>query len=292
MSVKLSARHAQVLVLTCGLLVSAVARADFDLTLSALADDDGGVNFDSAVTYVPNDHWTLGASLGHSTSSTQFSDFSGTSYGLSADLHNSQFGARLAWRSWQDSNDFESRVGSGKLYWRRDALEIGLLLEQRDFDVQYSFTLANRTVSRTASFSGDGVGLSVSWYGEVWGAYAQYQDNSYDDALSNSLTTIVSVNPQTRPRLAALSASILSRASGVTDNEFSVGLDRSFNRSGLRVDAYQFKDQISGGDTTGVSLGYRYSITSLVSIEATVGSADSDGFDNQAYGGLAISIRH
>lgn len=284
-------RRVQIWVLAIGLFGSAAAKADYDLTLSALADDDGGINYDAALAYAANEHWTLGATLGHFTSSAQFSDFSGNSYGLSADVHNSRFGARLGWRSWQDSNDFESRVGSGKFYWRRDALEVGLLLEQRDFNVQYSFLLANRPVSRTASFSGDGVGLSVSWYGDVWGGYGQYQDNSYDQKLTNSLS-LVSVNPLTRPRLAALSASILSRASGVTDNELSVGLERSFKRSALRVDAYQSKDQISGGDTTGVSLGYRYSITSSVSIEATVGGADSDGFDNQMYGGVSVSFRH
>jgi hypothetical protein len=287
-------RHAQGLAVAALLAAGAPAMAGTDFTLSGLTDEDGGVNYNAYLGVKPNDNWMLSADVGHTTSSVQFSNFSGTSYGLSADLHNERFGARLGWRSWDDSNNFESRITSGKLYWRNAALEIGLLLEKRDYSILYTFTppLAGaRPVSRTARFAGDGVGLLVSWYGDVWGAYAQFQDNSYDSAFTNTITTLVSLSPQRRPALAALAASVITRANGVTDNEFSAGLDRSFARSGLRLDAYRVKDQINGGNSTGVSLGYRYSINSTVIMEATVGSTQSDGFRGQMYGGLSVTFR-
>ena len=285
---------AKMLAFTAVLAVGQSARAGYDVTLSALADENGGVNYDGYLAFRPNDRWTLNANLGHSTSSAEFSDFSGTAYGLSADLHNERFGLRLGWRSWDDSNNFESRFTSGKLYWRNESLEIGLLFEQKDFGVLYTFTppvVGARPITRTASFSGNGVGLAVSWYGEVWGAYGQFQDNSYGTALTNTLA-LVSTNAQRRPLLAALAASVLTRTSGVTDNEVSAGIDRSFARSGLRLDAYRVKDQIDGGNSTGVSLGYRYSISSTVAMEATLGNTQSDGFANQVYGGVSVTFRH
>jgi hypothetical protein len=288
-------RYAQGLAVAAVLATSAPAIAGYDLTLSGLTDEDGGVNYNAYLGVKPNDNWSLSADIGHTTSSVQFSNFSGTSYGLSADLHNDRFGASLGWRSWDDSNNFESRITSGKLYWRNAALEIGLLLEKRDYSVLFTFTppiVGARPVSRTASFAGDGVGLSVSWYGDVWGAYAQYQDNSYDSAFTNTISTLVSLNPQRRPGLAALAASVITKANGVTDNEFSAGLNRSFARSGLRLDAYRVKDQINGGNSTGVSLGYRYSISPTVTMEATVGSSHSDSFQGQMYGGLSVTFRH
>jgi hypothetical protein len=274
------------------LAASQPAAAAYDVTLSALSDENGGVNYDGYLAFRPNENWTLAANLGHSTSSAEFSDFSGTAYGLSADLHNEHFGLRLGWRSWDDSNNFESRLTSGKLYWRNESLEIGLLLEQKDFSVLYSFTppvLGARTVTRTANFTGNGVGLALGWYGEVWSAYAQFQDNSYGTRLGNALAL---VSNNRRPLLAALAASVVTRANGITDNEISAGVDRAFARSGLRLDAYRLKDQIDGGNSTGVSLGYRYSISSTVAMEATLGNTHSDGFANQIYGGLSVTFRH
>lgn len=288
-------RYAQGLVLAAVLAASSPAVAGYDLTLSGLTDEDGGVNYDAFLAVAPNDNWTLNANVGHTSSSVEFSNFSGTSYGLSADLHNDRFGAKLGWRSWEDSNNFKSQFTSGKLYWRNEALEIGLLLEQRDFSVLYSFTLpivGARPISRTASFAADGVGLSVSWYGDVWGAYAQYQDNSYDSAFINAINNLVSFDPTRRPGLAALASSVITKSNGVTDNELTAGLDRSFARSGLRLDAYRVKDQISGGNSTGVSLGYRYSISSTVIMEASVGSSQSDGYQGQMYGGFSVTFRH
>lgn len=288
-------RYALGLALAALLAASQPTLAGYDLTLSGLTDEDGGVNYDAFLAVAPNDNWTLSANVGHTTSAVKFSNFSGTSYGLNADLHNDRFGAKLGWRSWKDSNNFESRFTSGKLYWRNEALEIGVLLEKRNFSVLYSFTppiVGARPISRTASFAADGVGLSVSWYGDVWGAYAQFQDHSYDSAFTSAISTLVSLNPQRRPGLAALAASVITKSNGVTDTEFSAGLDRSFARSGLRLDAYRVKDQIDGGNSTGVSLGYRYSISSTVAMEATVGSSDSDGFQSQMYGGLSVTFRH
>ena len=287
-------RYAQGLALAAVLAASQPAIAGYDLTLSGLTDEDGGVNYDAYLAVAPNGNWTLSANAGHTSSSVEFSNFSGTSYGLGADLHNDHFGARLSWRSWDDSNNFESRITGGKLYWRNEALEIGVLLEKRDFSVLYTFTLpivGARPIARTASFAGDGVGLAVSWYGDAWSAYAQFQDNSYDSAFTTAINTLVSLNPQRRPGLAALAASVITKANGVTDNEISAGLDRSFARSGLRLDAYRVKDQIDGGNSTGVSLGYRYSISSTVTMEASVGSSDSDGYQSQMYGGLSVTFR-
>jgi hypothetical protein len=271
--------------------------ASTDVTLSALADQDGGTIFDAMLVYAPNEHWTLGAQAGYTTSSAEFSDFSGTTYGVNADLHNDRFGVRLGWRSWDDSSNFTINTTGGRLYWRHEQLEVALLLEQKDFTVQYTFVPNlppgnTRAITRNADFDADGVGLALSWYGDTWGGYLQYQDFSYGAALNSGLLNIANSGSALRPQLIALAQSVVTRSSAISDSEFGVGVDRAFQRSGLRLDAYLLKDQISTGESTGISLAYRYSITPKVELEATIGGTQSDGFDNQIYGGLAVTFRN
>ena len=98
-------RYAQGLALAAVLAASQPAIAGYDLTLSGLTDEDGGVNYDAFLSARPNDNWTLNASVGHTTSSVAFSNFSGTSYGLSANeagrtcLHGGSTG--MATRVWE-----------------------------------------------------------------------------------------------------------------------------------------------------------------------------------------------
>jgi hypothetical protein len=276
-------------------LLPAVGLAQtFDFTLSALADDDGGSNYDALLRYTPNSYWTLSAGLGQADSSRNFSNFSGSSYSFAADLHNEHVGVRVALRNWEDSNDFAAQTLAGKLYWKRGGFEAGLLLEQRDMDVTYSFTPMGgaRPLTQSAEFGGDGLGVSLSHFGERWGGYVQYLDFSYNSRLLSTVNLLNNLTPGRAPALAALAASIVTKASGVTDSEWSAGVDRAFARSGLRADVYRLRDAISRADSLGVSLSYRYSVSSRIDIEGTIGNTDSDGFEALYYGGLSFTLRN
>jgi hypothetical protein len=288
-------RGCLIALLSAGVLAGgARAEAGYDLTLAALVDENGGNNYNAYFRYSPNEFWTLGASVGHVTESSELTKFSGTTFGVSADLHNDRLGARVGFRDWDDSNSFGSRVISSKLYLRGSSWDAGVLLEQRDLSLRFPFTtpLTGRTRTISYGFNADGVGLAAGWYGEVWSAYAEYIDYSYNRAFETALLAYTSGVAGGRQLLLTLGDTLVTRANGINDNELALGLDRAFARSGLRLDLYRITDKIAGDDTTGASLAYRYSISSRVEVEATVGgSQGGGGVQNQMFGGLSVTFR-
>ncbi|MCS6948264.1 MAG: hypothetical protein NZM12_11665 [Steroidobacteraceae bacterium] len=275
-------------------MMSGVAHGSVDLTLSALADDDGGSNLDAFVRWAPTDNLTLSAGLGRSDSSSRFSDFSGTFYSAGVGVHGRNIGARVAVRNWEDSNDFESLTTTGRLFWRFGAFETALLLEERELTVTYAFTpgASLRPIQREFDFSGDGFGLALSWFGDVWGIYAQYLDLDFDRRLFNGLSVVAQANSVRVTALSALAASVLTKSSGVTDYEISCGIDRAFARSGLRFDAYRLRDFVARGASTGLSASYRYTLNPRVELEGTLGGTDTEGFATLYYAALAVTFRN
>lgn len=288
-------RKCLVVLLSVGVMASGSrAGAGYDLTLAALVDESGGNNYNAYFRYSPNDFWTLGASVGHVTESTQLTEFSGTTIGVSADLHNDRFGARVGFRDWDDSNSFGSRVISSKLYVRGTSWDAGLLLEQRDLSLRFPFTavIGGRTRTISYGFTADGIGLAAGWYGEAWSAYAEYIDYSYNRAFETALLAYTTGVSGGRQLLLTLGDTLVTRTNGINDNELALGIDRAFARSGLRLDLYRITDKIAGDDSTGASLAYRYSISPRVEMEATVGgSQGGGGVQNQMFGGLSVTFR-
>lgn len=288
-------RRCLVVLLSLGVWAEAApAQAGYEVTLAALVDENGGNNYNAYLRYAPNEFWTLSANVGQVTESNDFTEFSGTAYGVSADLHNDRFGARLGFRDWDDSNSFGSQVISSKLYVRGAHWDAGLLLEQRDMSLRFPFTttIGNRTRIVSYDFNADGIGLAVGWYGEAWSAYAEYVDYSYNRAFETALTAYSSNVAGGRQLLLALGDTLVSRANGINDNELAVGIDRAFARSGLRLDLYRVTDKIDGTDSTGASVAYRYSISPRVEMEATVGSSQGGGgVQDQIFGGLSVTFR-
>jgi hypothetical protein len=200
---------------------------------------------------------------------------------------------RGSWSRWQDSNAFESTTGSGALYWRHAGLQLELLGESKDFAVDYSFVnLLGRTVIDTAKFGGSGFGAGASWYGERWGIYGRGMSYSYDKKLQRliaigQLPTTVSL-----PRIQALTESVLTRGAAALDSEYSLGVDRSFARSGLRADLVLTRDAVAGVDSRDYSLSWRYSISPQFEGEITAGSNQTSGAGSVGYAGLTLNYRH
>jgi hypothetical protein len=273
---------------------SAFARggALFDVTLAAFADEASGSDFSLDARLVPSAWWTLSAGVGRSESSDNFADLGGTALRAAADLHGENLGLSISYNGWDDGDSFESRTLGARVYYRQGGFQGGLIVEERNIDVSYSFSVLGRAISTSQDFGGEGFGATLSYYGDQWGGYLRGVSYSYDENLSRLLTAVGQPNVTRFPRIAALSASLLTRAAGVLQSDVSAGIDRAFVRSGLRLDASFAKDAITGADSTGASVSYRYRISSRVEIEGTLGVTDTDGFDSLTYGGVALSLRN
>lgn len=277
----------------CALSIAAPATAgSFSTTVSGFVDDADGTSLDLDVYWEPADWLALAAGAGSADSSSDLADLSGDSLRASIDVRGSRLGGRLGWRNWQDAGDFESDSLSGELYWRADGWQLGLIVERRDFSVDYTVLLLGRPTLRTASFEGEGHGAQASWYGERWGGYLRAVRYDYDATLERAIAASRAPNLERFPRIQALVGSLLTRTAGAIDHDLAAGLERSFQRSGLRLDVSATRDAISGADSRSASLGYRYALTSRFEIEATVGAVDSDDLDSVGFAGLALTFRN
>lgn len=293
---RLNGRSAAALVMLLSTLAAPV-RADeapgrFSATVAGFVDDADGTSLDLDLNWQASDWIGLSAGFGNADSSSDLADLSGRSLRAGVDVHGSAFGARLDWRNWQDDGQFESDTLGGELYWTGGGFSAGLLLEQRDFTVDYSITLANRTVARSVDFQGTGVGAQLSYANDRWSGYLRGIGYDYDQTLDRVLAAQQLPNLARFPRIQALVGSLLTRSAGAIDHDYGVGIERSFQRSGLRLDLTQTRDAISASDSRSVSLGWRYSLTPRFEIDATVGRSDSDDLDSVGFAGLALTFRN
>ncbi len=294
---RLTAARLATLVIAVGGLAIATARpaqaaGNLTASLATFLDDEDGRSVDLDLYWDATDWLALAAGAGSTDSASSLADLSGRSLRAAFDVHGEALGARLAWRNWQDGSEFESDVLNGEIYWRHDGLKLGLIGEQRDIDIGYSITLANRVIERTLAFSGTGVGAEASWYGDVWGVYARGIVYDYDSALDRAIAASQQPNLTRFPRIQGLVASLLTRTAGAIDDDLSVGVERSFQRSGLRLDLARSRDAISQADSTSASVAYRYTLTPRFDIEGTVGVTDTEDRDSVGFAGVTLSLRN
>jgi hypothetical protein len=182
---------------------------------------------------------------------------------------------------------------TAEVYWRTaNGWQFGAIAEQRDFAVDYTVTVLNRSIARRVAFDGQGFGAQVSWYGDAWGGYLRGVSYDYDDTLARVLAAAQTPSVARFPRIQALVASLLTRTAGAIDHDLSAGLERSFQRSGLRLDVAATRDALSGADSRSLSVSWRYSLTPRFEVEGTLGSADSDDLASVGFAGLALSFRN
>lgn len=277
----------------CLLLLAVPATASsISSTVSGFVDDADGASIDLDIDWQPADWLAVTAGVGSADSSSDLADLRGDSLRAGIGVRGSHLGARLGWRNWRDTGEFESDSLSLELFWRAGGWQVGLIAEQRDFSVDYTVLLLGGPAVRTASFEGQGYGARASWYGERWGGYLRAVGYDYDAMLERAIAASRAPNLERFPRIEALVGSLLTRTAGAIDHDLGAGLERSFERSALRVDVSTTRDAISGSESRSASIGYRYSLTSRFDVEATVGTVDSDDLDSVGFAGLALTFRH
>jgi len=269
-----------------------VAAGNFNASFATFVDSENGQSLDLDLYWDATRWVSLAAGAGSTDSASSLADLNGRSLRAAIDVHGDAVGARIGWRNWQDGDEFESDVLNGEVYWRHAGWKLGLVGEQRDIDIGYSITLANRVLERTLSFSGTGIGAEASWYGDAWGVYARSVVYDYDSALDRAIAASQQPNLARFPRIPGLVASLLTRTAGAIDNDLSVGVERSFKRSGLRLDLARSRDAISQADSTSASVAYRYTLTPRFEIEGTVGLTDTESADSVSFAGITLSLRN
>lgn len=264
----------------------------FSATVAGFVDDADGTSLDLDLGWQPAEWLDLNAGFGNAESSSDLADLSGDSVRAGIDVHGRALGARLDWRNWRDDGQFESDTLGAELYWNAGGWSVGLLLEQRDFTVDYTVTLLNRVVARSVDFEGTGIGAQATWSGERWNGYLRGVGYDYDDTLDRVLAAAQSPNLARFPRIQALVGSLLTRSAGAIDHDFGAGIERSFQRSGLRLDFAMTRDAISGADSRSISVGWRYALSPRFDLDATLGQSDSDDLDGVGFAGLALTFRN
>jgi hypothetical protein len=264
----------------------------FTATLATFVDDADGISTDVDLYWDPADWIGLSAGIGQAESSSELADLDGDALRAGIDLRGESLGGRLNWRRWQDGGQFESDTLGGEIYWRATSgWQFGLIAEQRDFSVDYTVTVLNRPITRRVEFDGQGFGAQASWYGEAWGGYLRGVSYDYGDTLARVRAAAQTPNLGRFPRIQALVASLLTRTAGAVDHDLSAGIERSFQRSGLRLDVSTTRDALSAAESRTLSLSYRYALTPRFELEGTLGTADSDDLDSVGFAGLALSLR-
>lgn len=286
------AASAVLLATILGMSGPARSEPSFDLSLGAYLDDASGKSLDLDAGFAPDEFWAFRAGVGRATSSYDDADLDARVVRALAQVQGESVGARLAYRQWDDSGEFASRTLAATLFWRGGGWQVGAVYEDRTLEFDYVVALPLRSVALSQDIAGDGFGMDVSYYGERWGGYLRAVSYRYDESLDQLIATSQRPDLERFPRIAALVGSLLTRAAGALDHDLQVGIDRSFGRSGLRVDASFYKDAIDGADSRGLSASYRYALTPRTMIEGTLGITDTDGLGSLGFGGLAVLFRN
>jgi hypothetical protein len=271
----------------------AQAATAVSLTASGYADESGGNSLDLDLALRVGNGWSLWAGGGRSTAESPGTEFAGTAWRIGGGWQGERVGFDLSARDWNDAEQFGSRtLGADFTVQLPAGFSVTALARQRDLDVRYTVTtVLGRTASASNAFDGSGFGAEVSWVNERWAMFARAVSYDYDDSLDAVRAAIASPATRLFPRLQALTDSMLTRATGTTDREYGFTVDRSFARSGLRLDLAESRDALTGESVTGASLSLRYTISPRAEIEATAGQSAADLSGSSAFGGLALTLR-
>ena len=264
------------------------------VTLSGFADDASGYSYDVDARVTLNERWTVSAGGGRSTTSLSGSDFNGTAWRVAGALQSSRFGARIGARNWTDSDRYKSSsVFAEASVEATEAITLTAIADRRRLEVGYDVVgLLGRVSPQSAAFDAAGYGAEISWYGAAWGLSARAMAYDYGSSLDRVIAASRAPTTRVFPRLQSLVDSVLTRSAGVSDRELGLSVQRSFARSGLRLDLAQSRDAITAGDVQSISVSYRYSFSPRLDIEATAGTSDGESSSPSIYGGLALTFRN
>jgi hypothetical protein len=246
------------------LLVQRVDAAS--VTLGVLADNEDGTSYDIDAQFAPTDNWYVGAGVGRSESSLTGADFSGTSLRLATDV--------LAQIGWLADNGFS----------------FGALLDDRRMTVQYTATILGQTQEREIDFEGTGFGADISWFGESWNLGVRYLGYSYGRSVDRVRAVLDSASTDRFPRLQLLMDSVVTRAAGAPDRQFTATLGRQVGRSSLQGDFGLQRDALTGTKVKSLSLTHGHSPGEHVHIDTTLGFSDGGVDGTVAFAGLALTL--
>jgi hypothetical protein len=276
------------------LLVAAAnvqAEIQLDASLAAFADESSGRSLDLDVGFSPARWVRLSGGFGTSESSEESADLSGDGYRLALDVSLANAGLRGYTRTW-DADDFAADTLGVNVYLRHEGFEFAFIGEQKEFDVGFDVLVLGRPVSRTESFEGRGYGVSMSWCGTRWGYYFRALDYNYDDRFDGLLLASRSPTTSRFPRFAALVSSILTRTQGALDYQASIGFERFFSRSSVRVDYSQLRDAVFSDDGSSYGIGYRFGLTRSFDLDLSAGIDESEDLDAVGFAGLTLLYRY
>jgi len=282
------------LALPLALLAGSVALAQdhypqFDLSLSALRDGNGGDSYDLSALLAPSARWDVALGGGSSRAADLAASPKGNSLHGSIDLHSSAVGLQSGYSRWSDSDNFEHAVPSLTAYWRRNGFRAEVTGEWPSFRVDYQVRVLTAPVTRRFEFSGNGFGGGIEYYGMRWGAYLRGVSYSYGSDIDRLRAAAQSPNLVDFPRLAALVGSMATLTRGALDSQLSTGLEYSFTRVTVHADLLHVEDALTGGAADSQSVGALVALNGRFSVDASIGISSADGFDSTGFGALTLS---
>jgi hypothetical protein len=261
------------------------------VTLGLLADNEDGTSYGLDAQFAPTDNWYVGAGVGKSESSLSGADFSGTSLRLATDVTLGAFSAGVSMQRWKDSSQLQSTDVLGQVGWlANNGLSFSALLDDRRMTVQYTATVLGQTQEREIDFEGSGYGADISWFGESWNLGVRYLDYSYGRSVDRVRAVLESTSTDRFPRLQLLMDSVVTRAAGAPDRQFTATLGRNFGRSSLQGDFGQQRDALTGTKVKSLSLTHGYSPGKKVHIDTTLGFSDGGVNGTVAFAGLSLTL--
>lgn len=263
--------------------------SQFNAALAGLADDESGRSTDLDVSFAPNPSWTLDAGVGSSKARSDVADIDGTSLRAGLDLHSERFGLRGFYRSYSDSNNFETDTIGARASMRSGGFGFSLIAETREFDVEYSSGSVLNPTRGTASFDGNGYGAGMSYGAAGWSVYAEALFYDFGSELDDYETIAGGPTILGIPLVQGLTGSIVTLKQGALDRQVGAGIERGFERSSIRFDWAGVEDAISGAKSNSFSAGYRYSFTERTNIGLTLGVTDSD-FGSVNFAGVSFGF--
>jgi hypothetical protein len=157
--------------------------------------------------------------------------------------------------------------------------------------VDYTAIVAGQLRPREIDFNGTGFGADLSWFGEQWNLGVRFIEFNYGRSVNRVRSIISAPSTDRFPRLQSLLDSVVTRAAGAPDQQFSVTLGRQFSRTSLQGDFGRQRDALTGTRASSLSLTHGYNINRQAQLHTTLGFSDGGVDGSVAYGGLALTLR-
>lgn len=261
------------------------------VTVAGLADGDNGLSYGIDARFSPTKSWSLGAGVGHSESSANGTDFSGTSLRVSTDFYLDAFTAGASVQHWSDSRNLKSTSTTGQFGWMwGSGWWVSALVDDRRMTVDYTATLLGQTREAHVDFKGTGFGVDVSWLGQDWNFGARWLDYDYGRSAERVRGAMTAGNTVNFPRLQLLLDSIVTRAAGAPDQQMAVTLGRQFRKGSLQGEWATQRDALTHARVNSVSLVLGGDAGAKWRIDTTLGISDGDA-GSAVFGGLSLTLR-